>query len=60
MTEFPWLTALIVLPLVGAAVVWALPGAARRRAREVALGFALVEARFGQLDSFHAANSDSR
>ena len=43
MTEFPWLTALIVLPLVGAAVVWALPGAARRRAREVALGFALVE-----------------
>src|SRR5690606_19518478 len=36
-------TALIVAPLVGAAVVWALPASARRRAREVALGFALVE-----------------
>lgn len=43
MTEFPWLTALIVVPLVGAAVVWALPGGARRRAREVALGFSLLE-----------------
>src|SRR5690554_4353506 len=43
MTAFPWLTALIVAPLVGAAVVWVLPASARRLAREVALGFALVE-----------------
>lgn len=43
MTDFPWLTALIVVPLVGAAVVWALPSRARRRAREVALAFSLVE-----------------
>mgnify|MGYP001344750987 CR=1 FL=1 len=43
MTDFPWLTALIVAPLVGAAVVWALPAGARRRAREVALAFSLLE-----------------
>lgn len=40
---FPWLTALIVLPLVGAAVVWALPASARAHVRLVALGFALAE-----------------
>ncbi|MCV2395622.1 NADH-quinone oxidoreductase subunit M [Actinotalea sp. M2MS4P-6] len=41
--QFPWLTTLIVVPLLGAAVVWALPGAARRHARPVAIGVALVE-----------------
>lgn len=40
---FPWLTALIVLPVVGAAVVWLLPGALRTRARHVAVIFAVLE-----------------
>ena len=39
---FPWLTTLIVVPLVGAAVVWALPSAARRHARHVAVAVSLV------------------
>ncbi|OJV75987.1 MAG: NADH-quinone oxidoreductase subunit M [Cellulomonas sp. 73-92] len=58
MSSFPWLTTLIVLPLLGAAVLWALPrpvargelvygpgvpAPGPRRTREVALGFALVE-----------------
>lgn len=43
MSNFPWLTALVVLPLVGAAVLWLLPAGARTRARTVALGFALAE-----------------
>ncbi len=41
--DFPWLTALVALPLVGAAVVWLLPAGARSRVREVALAFALLE-----------------
>ena len=41
--QFPWLTTLIVVPLLGAALVWALPGAARRHARPVAVGVALLE-----------------
>jgi len=59
MTAFPWLTALIVAPLVGAAVVWALPRAARRRAREVALGFALLEVGLlvGAFTAFDVASS---
>ncbi|QTE29121.1 NADH-quinone oxidoreductase subunit M [Pengzhenrongella sicca] len=40
---FPWLTTLIVVPLVGAAAVWSLPSSARRWVRHVALGFALLE-----------------
>lgn len=40
--QFPWLTTLIVVPLLGAAVVWALPGAARRHARPVAVAVSLV------------------
>ena len=39
---FPWLTTLIVVPLLGAAVVWALPGAARRHARSVAVAVSLL------------------
>ncbi|KGM11840.1 NADH-quinone oxidoreductase subunit M [Cellulomonas bogoriensis] len=39
---FPWLTTLIVVPLVGAAVLWALPSALRRFARPVAVAFSLV------------------
>ncbi len=40
--QFPWLTTLIVVPLLGAAVVWALPGAARRHARLVAVAASLL------------------
>ena len=40
---FPWLTTLIVWPLLGAVVVWLLPAAARPRARHVAVAFSLVE-----------------
>jgi NADH-quinone oxidoreductase subunit M len=42
MSHFPWLTALIVLPLLGSLALW-LPTSLRGRAREVALTFALVE-----------------
>ncbi|NMR18811.1 NADH-quinone oxidoreductase subunit M [Cellulomonas fimi] len=41
--DFPWLTTLIVVPLVGAAIVWALPSSARRWVRHVAVGVALLE-----------------
>lgn len=41
--NIPWLTLLAVVPLVGAAVLWALPRGSRRLARPVALGFSLVE-----------------
>ena len=44
---FPWLTVLIVLPLLGAAAVWALPTSLRRLVRPVALGTALVELALG-------------
>ncbi len=56
---FPWLTALIVLPLVGAAVVWALPASARAHVRLVALGFALAELALavGALLAFDTADS---
>lgn len=40
---FPFLTVLIALPAVGAAVLWALPASARGRVREIALGFTAVE-----------------
>ncbi len=40
---FPWLTTLIVWPLLGAVLVWLLPAAARRWARHVAIAFSLVE-----------------
>lgn len=43
MSNFPWLTALVVLPLAGAAVLWLLPAGARARTRTIALAFALVE-----------------
>jgi NADH-quinone oxidoreductase subunit M len=43
MSSFPWLTTLILLPLVGAVVLFAVPIRARKNVREIALGFALVE-----------------
>ncbi len=42
MSSFPWLTTLLVVPLVGAAVIWLLPSGLAARAKEVALGFSLV------------------
>ncbi|MDO8122491.1 NADH-quinone oxidoreductase subunit M [Isoptericola sp. b490] len=50
--QFPWLTTLIVVPLVGAALVWALPGAARRHARPVAVAVALLELVLGAVAAF--------
>jgi len=47
--QFPWLTTLVVVPLVGAALVWALPGTARRLARPVAIAVSLVELVLGVL-----------
>ncbi|WP_137120647.1 NADH-quinone oxidoreductase subunit M [Segeticoccus rhizosphaerae] len=42
MSSFPWLTVLGAVPLVGSAVVALLPKGLAGRAREIALGFALV------------------
>ncbi|MBB2894748.1 NADH-quinone oxidoreductase subunit M [Flexivirga oryzae] len=42
MSDFPWLTTLGVIPLVGAAVVWALPKGSARNSRVVALVFSLL------------------
>ncbi len=43
MTDFPWLTALVVLPALGAVALWALPAGARRHSRTLALAVALAE-----------------
>ncbi|WP_153396789.1 NADH-quinone oxidoreductase subunit M [Ornithinicoccus halotolerans] len=53
MTDFPWLTTLLLVPVVGAAVVALLPRGFAR-AREVALGFSLLTllVAFGTLGSF--------
>src|SRR3954454_24304628 len=40
---FPILTVMVALPALGAAVLFALPEGARKRGREIALGFAAVE-----------------
>jgi NADH-quinone oxidoreductase subunit M len=42
MTDFPWLTTLGVIPLVGAAVIALLPKGATRNTRPVALAFSLI------------------
>ncbi|GAB3071890.1 MULTISPECIES: NADH-quinone oxidoreductase subunit M [unclassified Phycicoccus] len=42
MTNFPWLTVIGLIPLIGAAVVAALPAGVTDRAKHVALGFSLV------------------
>jgi len=58
-SDFPWLTALIVLPLVGAAVLWLLPSGSRRHARTVALAFTLAEVVLGvgALSAFDTADA---
>ena len=55
-SSFPWLTALIVVPLLGAAVLWAVPAG---RARAVALGVSLLELLLGvaTLTAFDVADS---
>ncbi len=47
--DVPWLTLLIVWPLIGAIALWLLPAGARRWSRQTALGFALVEVVLGVL-----------
>jgi NADH-quinone oxidoreductase subunit M len=47
MTNFPWLTVVGLIPLVGAAVVAGLPDGLTDRAKHVALGFSLVTLVFG-------------
>ncbi|WP_457254018.1 NADH-quinone oxidoreductase subunit M [Pedococcus sp. P5_B7] len=47
MTNFPWLTVIGVIPLIGAAVVAGLPAGLTDRAKHVALGFSLVTLVFG-------------
>jgi NADH-quinone oxidoreductase subunit M len=42
MQNFPWLTVLIAAPVVGALVVWLVPGQVRRFARHIALGWSLA------------------
>ena len=42
MDNFPWLTAMLLVPLVGALVIAAMPSALAHRAKHLALGFALV------------------
>lgn len=41
-SSFPWLTALIVVPVLGAVLLWALPAGLRKHTRSVALGASLV------------------
>src|SRR6478735_1401584 len=55
-SSFPWLTALIVVPILGAVAVWALPA---HRTRAVALGVALLELVLGvaALTAFDVADA---
>jgi NADH-quinone oxidoreductase subunit M len=46
-SSFPWLTALIVLPLLGAVALWVLPSAGRSRTRPIALGVTIAELGLG-------------
>ncbi|WP_084124692.1 NADH-quinone oxidoreductase subunit M [Demequina sp. NBRC 110054] len=59
---FPFLTVLVLLPLVGAVVVRALPEGARGRVREIALGFTAVEALLGlvMLTQFDLADAGTQ
>ena len=49
MSNFPWLTVIGVIPLLGAAVVAALPAGLADQAKRVALGFSLVTLVLGVL-----------
>ena len=56
---FPWLTTLIVVPLVGAAVLWALPRSAHRFARPVAVGVSLLVLVLGVLAALGFDTADA-
>ncbi|ROS76720.1 NADH-quinone oxidoreductase subunit M [Cellulomonas sp. PhB143] len=62
MIDFPWLTTLVVVPLVGALVVLGLGAtAARTRVRGVTLGFSLVEVAVlvGAFTQFDTSNAQT-
>jgi len=42
MNQFPWLTVIGVLPLVGAIIIWLLPARIADRAKHLAVGFSVV------------------
>jgi NADH-quinone oxidoreductase subunit M len=42
MNQFPWLTVVGAIPLLGAVVIWVLPAGFAARAKHVAVGFSLV------------------
>ena len=42
MNQFPWLTVIGLIPLVGAVVLWLLPASLADRAKHIALGASLV------------------
>jgi NADH-quinone oxidoreductase subunit M len=56
---FPWLTALIVLPLLGSVAVWALPGDQRRLVRHVGFAVSIAELALavGALLAFHMSTA---
>lgn len=47
--SFPWLTTMVVVPVVGAVLLWALPAAARRHARTIGLAVSLLVLALGVL-----------
>ena len=47
MDNFPWLTAMMVVPLIGAALIAALPSAMAARAKELALAFSVATLALG-------------
>ena len=60
MNDFPWLTVIGVIPLVGAAVVAGLPAGLADRAKHVALGFSLVTLVFGIAAALQFENKSGR
>ena len=60
MTNFPWLTVIGLIPLVGAAVVAGLPAGLTDRAKHVALGFSLVTLVFGIAAALQFDNHSGR
>lgn len=57
--SFPWLTAMVVVPALGAVVLWALPATARRNARTIAVAFSLMTLALGvgALTAFDVADA---
>ena len=59
MNQFPWLTLLVLIPLVGAVVVWLLPSGLAARAKHVALGVSLLTLVVGILATIAYAGGSS-